>query len=132
MAIVTQPDMTYMNKYISDGNNSVVSLKNLYETLLVTDEEGNKLFKIPLNDFFIRYKNQLRDIVEFHSIPLTMFYRPKMVSLELYSTTELWLALLRLNGMRNITEFHYPIIQIYNSSELFNLINIFFKREGIR
>lgn len=132
MAIVTQPDITYINKYISDGNSSVLSLKNLYETVLVTDEDGNKLFKIPLNDFFIKYKDQLRDIVEFHPIPMTMFYRPKIASLDLYSTTELWLALLRLNGMRNVTEFHYPIIQIYNPTELFELINIFFKREGIR
>lgn len=131
MAMTSQPDITYVTKYISDGNKSVVSLKNLYETLLVTDEQGNGLYRVPWNDFFIRYKDQLMSSIQFHSVPQSMFYKPKMVSLDLYGTTELWLSLLRLNGLKNITEFNYPIIKVYNPGNLFELINVFFKREGI-
>ncbi len=132
MSITNQPDVTYMNKYINDGHSAVVSLNNLYEKITVTDKNGIKLFKVPFNDFFIKYNDQLKEIVQYHTVTQTMFYKPKMMSLELYGTTELWLALLRLNGMRNVTEFHYPVIQIYNPGDLFELINIFFKREGIK
>ena len=59
-----------------------------------------------------------------------MFYKPKMVSMELYGTTELWLSLLRVNEMTNITEFHQPLIKVYNPDQVKELITIFFKREG--
>lgn len=130
MGITNQPDITFVSQYINDGNNAVISLRNLYDTVYVTDEDGKKLFKVPWDDFFIKYHDQLKNTVQYHSVPQSLFYKPKMMSLELYGTTELWLALLRLNGMRNVTEFHVPVIQIYNPSGLFELINIFFKREG--
>lgn len=132
MTMMNQPNMTYVNQYISDGNSAVISLNNLYETLFITDENGKKLFKVPLNDFFIKYRDQLKDTIQVHAVPQLLFYKPKMVSQYLYGTTELWLSLLRLNGMRNVTEFHYPMIYIYNPGGLFELINIFFKRQGIQ
>ena len=58
-----------------------------------------------------------------------MFYKPKMLSYELYGTTELWLAILRANNMKNISEFHYPIIKVYQPDRLKELIKVFFKRE---
>jgi hypothetical protein len=86
--------------------------------------------RIPISDFFIKYRNQLVDSVQYYNLPESYFYKPKSVSLELYDTTELWLSLLRLNAMRNSTEFHLPIIQVYNPTDIKEFINIFFKREG--
>jgi hypothetical protein len=63
---------------------------------------------------------------------ISMFYRPKSVSLDLYGTTELWLALLRVNDFKSVADFHYNVIKVYSPSDLYELINIFFKREGIR
>lgn len=126
------PDITYINKYINDGNKETLSLRNFYESILVKDaDNSDHIFKIPINDFFIKYKSELNSIVKYYSVPQSMFYKPKSVSYELYGTTELWLALLRLNEMRNITEFHQPIIKIYDVNSINDLIDIFFKREGI-
>lgn len=126
------PDITYIDKYISDGKKEILSLKNFYQTLLVGDANNpDHIFKVPINDFFIKYKKELDGIVQYYSIPESMFYKPKTVSYELYGTTELWLAILRLNEMRNITEFHEPIIKIYNVYSLKELIDIFFKRTGV-
>lgn len=126
------PDITYINKYIADGKKETLSLRNFYETLLVGDiDNPDHIFKIPMSDFFVKYKRELDSIVQFYSVPQSMFYKPKSVSYELYGTTELWLALLRLNEMRNITEFHQPIIKIYNVDSLKELIDIFFKRTGV-
>lgn len=124
------PDITYIDQYIDDGNKQVISLKNLYDTLLVGDVNNDEhIFKIPIADFFIKYRDQLSGCIEYYTLPESMFYKPKTVSKELYGTTELWLSLLRVNGMKNISEFSLPIIKIYNSDSLKSLINIFFKRE---
>lgn len=126
------PNITYIDKYISEGNKETLSLGNFYETILVGDtNNSNHIFKIPINDFFVKYKKQLDSIIRYYSISETMFYKPKTVSYELYGTTELWIALLRLNEMRNITEFHEPIIKVYDVYSLKELIDIFFKRNGI-
>lgn len=126
------PNATYMDIYISEGNKSTISLKNLYETMLIGNSDNpNHVYRVPWNDFFIKYKDQLETITSFYSVPESRFYKPKMVSYELYGTTELWLGLLRLNNMRNVSEFYNPIIKIYNPYQIKDLLDIFFKREGI-
>lgn len=126
------PNITYIDKYISDGQQSVMSLNNFYETVLVGDiDKPDHIFRVPINDFFIKYSDQLAETIQWYNVPESMFYKPKMVSYELYSTTEMWLALLRLNQMVNTTEFHMPVIKIYNPYSVKELISIFFKREGI-
>lgn len=124
------PNVTYVDKFISDGKNQVLSLDNFYDTILTRDiNKEDSIARIPFDDFFIKYREQLKTCIQFYSLPESMFYKPKSLSYELYGTTELWLALLRVNEMRNITEFHLPIIRIYNPGQVKDLISIFFKRE---
>lgn len=124
------PNITYVDKFISDGNNQVLSLNNFYDTILTRDiNKEDSIARIPFDDFFIKYREQLKECIQYYSLPESLFYKPKSLSYELYGTTELWLALLRVNEMRNITEFHLPIIRIYNPGQVKDLINIFFKRE---
>lgn len=124
-------DITYIDQYISDGKKSLISLSKFYDTILVTnDDNRNHVFRIPIDDLFLKYRQHFADTVIYHQVPEVMFYKPKMVSMELYGTTEMWISLLRLNGMRNVTEFTRPVIKIYNPGEIRELINIFFKREG--
>lgn len=126
------PNITYIDRYISEGKKETLSLKNFYDTLLVGDiDNPEHIFKTTIGDFFVNHKKELDGIIQYYAVPQSMFYKPKSVSYELYGTTELWFALLRLNEMRNITEFHSPIIKIYDSDSLKELISIFFKREGI-
>lgn len=128
---MTMPDATYMNLYIKEGKAATISLKNIYESLLVSSRDNpDHIFRISFSDFFVKHREHLKDAIQFYQVPESMFYKPKMVSMDLYGTTELWLALLRLNNMRNITEFHLPIIQIYSPVLLQEYIEIFFKREG--
>lgn len=124
-------DNTYMNQYISDGNKSIISLNNLYDTMLVGDADNpSNIFRVPIDDFFLKYRNELDSIKRIYSLPESLYYKPKMLSLQMYGTTELWLAILRANNMKNITEFHLPIIYIYDPAMLNDYINLFFKREN--
>lgn len=123
-------NITYMSQYIDDSNSQVISLNNLYETLLIGDKsDPDHIFRIPISDFFLKYKDQLSEYITYYVLPESQFYKPKSVSLELYGTTELWLSLLRVNGMRNTSEFSLPTIKVYDPDALKGLINIFFKRE---
>lgn len=126
-----QPNQTYIDQYINDGLTAVLSMKNFYNTILTSDiNDQNNIIKIPISDFFVKYRNQLENSIQWYNLPEKFFYKPKSVSLELYGTTELWLSLLRLNCMINITDFYLPIIKVYNPGDIKEYINIFFKREG--
>ena len=121
--------MTYIDTYIKSGQKSPINLDKLYDTVLI--ENGDRIFRMPIDDFFLRYHTQLEDTIMVYTCPEQFFYKPKMMSLSLYGTTELWLSLLRVNNMSNITEFHMPIIKVYEPTSVKQLINLFFKREGI-
>lgn len=122
------PDVTYLDKYINDGKHAVLSMHNLYESVLVGDDSDH-IYRTGIDDFFLIHRRELESIIQWYNIPETMYYKPKMLSLQLYGTTELWLSLLRVNNLRNITEFHYPIIKVYSPNDLKELMKIFFKRE---
>lgn len=124
-------DLTYIDQYINDGMKSTISMKNLYDTILVGNENDEEnIFRIPINDFFLKYKAELEESTYYYALPDTYFYKPKAVSLQAYGTTELWLAVLRANNMKNTSEFHMPIIKLYDANRLKELIKVFFKREG--
>ena len=125
------PNMTYLNNYINDGQTAPISLKKIYDTILVTDvNDRSNIYRIPFADIFLKYKEQFADAIQNYGLSDFYFYKPKLLSYELYGTTELWIALLRVNGMRNISEFNKSIIKVYTPDQLQDLIQIFFKREG--
>lgn len=125
-------NITFLDTYIEDGNKAIYSLRNFYQTILIKDTDNpDHIFRIPLTDFFITYRRELESIVQDYMVNDAIFYQPKRLSMELYDTTEFWLALMRLNGMRNVTEFNQLFIKVYNPTELKQLINIFFKRKKI-
>lgn len=125
-------NITYLEQYIKDGKQATISLKNLYESLLVTNSNNkNHIFRTSFDDFFIQHRDHIKDCINLFQISDIMYYKPKMVSHELYGTTELWISLLRINNMTRISEFHYPLIKIYNPNKLEAYIQTFFKREGI-
>lgn len=121
---------TYIDDYIAHGQKAIYALKHFYTTSLVRNYDNeDHVIRIPVDDFFSRYKEELNPIIQLYTVPIRNFYRPKSVSYDIYGTTEMWLALMRLNNFRNITEFDQTIIKIYNAAALKELINIFFKRE---
>jgi hypothetical protein len=124
------PDVTYVNKYIKDGKKAILNLKHFHTTILTSDKSKENIIRIPINDFFLKYQEELYVGVRVYQLSDHYFYKPKMFSLELYQTTELWLGLLRINAMRNISEFCQPLIKAYDPVKIKELINIFFKREG--
>lgn len=127
---MSMPNITYMDQYINDGNQNILSLKNLYDALYIDDaDDPNNTFKVPINDFFIAHRKELQPYIKIMNLPQTHFYKPKLTSVMLYGTTELWLSILRVNGLKNVTEYHLPFIRYYDPDGLKTIINIYFKRQ---
>ena len=128
---MTSDNTTYVDSYISEGQKEVLSLKNFYDTVLTADVNNpTHIIRIPIADFFVKYRKELEPAIQYYNVSDRYFYQPKTLALDLYGTTEMWLSLLRVNNMRNITEFQLPVIKIYNPTDVKELINILFKREG--
>lgn len=124
-------DHNWIDKFIEEGQDATLSLKNFYETLLIADNvNSDHIYRAPFYDFFIEHAKEFEKTIQYYNLPQHMFYRPKTLAFEVYGTTEMWLPILRVNGMVNITEFHQPIIKLYNPNAITGLIEIFFKREG--
>ena len=125
------PNITYIDEYINDGKKDARSLMKIYDTKLVGDVNNpSHIYRVPFNDFFLKYKRELSDIMSLYTLDEGLFYKPKALSLQEYGTTEFWIAILRANGMKSVTEFHKPVIWLYDRESLLELVKIFFKREG--
>jgi len=125
------PDVTYIDRYISDGKAALISLSKFYDTILIVDNnKPEHIFRIPLQDTFLKYREHLANDISMYELPNSFLYKPKLLSIELYGTTEMWLSILRLNNMRNVAEFNRPIVKVYTPASIRDLIQLFFKREG--
>lgn len=124
------PNQTYIDQYINDGKKDARSLTKLYDTMLVGNvKDTSDIYRVPFNDFFLKYKHELENIIGLYQLDEEYFYKPKALSFMEYGTTEFWLAILRVNDMRSIAEFHQPIIYMYDADALLELVKVFLKRE---
>jgi len=124
-------DMTFVDRLIVDGQSELMNLPRFYDSVLMTNRDRSEhIIRIPTYDIFLRYREHFQEAVILYQLPRSMIYKPKLVSSELYGTTEMWLSLLRLNAMRNVAEFNRPMIMVYDPSIIRELIELFFKREG--
>ena len=132
-----QYSTTYIDDLIQDGLNAEISQQNLKTYALVTNlyplDGDVRTIKIPYLSLTNKYKDFLsscvvptllgpEDIVKYR-------YKPKTLSLDLYKTTELWFAILELNNMKSIVDFHDKnnpdewILQLYEPKRAIDLIN---------
>ena len=142
---------TEISSSIIQGNNGIVNMKRIYETAIIADiDNPSNCFRTPFNDFFLKYKNELNHILETVNLEAfwkqrnsndpkvwnkwedRYFYKPKTFAYDYYGSIDLWLAVIRANNMKNVYEFHQPIIQVYNRIRIQQLISIFKKREERR
>lgn len=122
---------TFIDKFITDGLHGTMTLRNFYRTILTRDaDSSDHIIRIPVEDSFLKYRLQLEETVQIYEISEELFYKPKTVSMQIYQTTEMWLSLLRVNGMLSVADFNIPEIRVYNPDAVQEILGILFKREG--
>ena len=64
---IKMDSITDINQFIKKNSQTSYNLQNFYDTLLVSDDPSKYIYRVPIDDFFIKYKDQLKVIqVPYH------------------------------------------------------------------
>lgn len=127
-------DHTHMLKSIRDAGEAEICRKNLHALAILKDMQTKETIRVPYASIITNYRDFLSkcviNIALTDSEMMRYQYSPKWLSEYLYGTTELWSALLDLNGMISILEFNRPKIRIYEQRSFNNYLNEILIMEG--
>ena len=111
-----------------------ISYRMLHNSAYLLDITTNKTIEIPFESLVNKYRDTLDKItinIEFDDrLSRQYLYNPKLLSNDLYKTTELWAELLRLNNFSSITEFKPVKLKIYDPTKLKSFLNEILILEG--
>ena len=120
-----QPKDTYtLEQYANSGKNVTISYNNLSYRELI-----NSNLIVPIFNVLDDYIDDLKRIAV--TVQLTddqyynYMYKPKLLSQDIYGNTELYIVILRLNGMCDMKEFNkkkLKMLTIDNMNEALTLI----------
>ena len=123
MAVATIKDSIEVGKALSFTANTLHFKKVLTNSI---DEN----FIILMNPIFDKYYQLMKDYIEEVELTLEEYnkykYKPKLLSLDLYGTTELYILLMKLNNMTSVIEFDKEKIKVFtkNIIEVLNEIMV--------
>lgn len=110
-----------VTEQVSMAKNLELSYNKLHSNALLKIDDDT-LISFPFSSLTNKYKDFLSTIII--SIPLTeeeqekYKYKPKMVSEELYGTTEFWDQVLILNNAVSIIDFTPKMLKVYDPEKL--------------
>ena len=116
-----------MPEQVSLAKDLEISYRTLHPTVLLHDHDSNRTIRIPFSSIVNKYKDFLSNIIM--SISLNdeeqemYMYKPKLLSEDLYGTTELWDTILILNDCPSVIDFKPKVINIYDPTELKVILN---------
>lgn len=114
-----------ISELIESIDDEEISYRNLHTNAYI--KNNDEVIKIPYKSIVSEYMPYLKETAieaDFTDDEKEMYrYKPKMLSNDLYDTTELWSALLELNNMVSITDFQTDKIKVFDPDELKELIN---------
>lgn len=111
-----------MDEQVSIASNLELSYKVLHENAILKNNDDNVTISFPFNSLANKYKDFLSNIII--ELPLTEAeqekykYKPKLVSEELYQTTEFWDQILILNNAVSVIDFTPKVLKVYDPNEL--------------
>lgn len=123
-----------MTEHVQMIKNMDISYRVLHPPIILHNEETDKNIRIPFSSLLNQYRDYLSNIII--SVPLNDVlrnkyrFKPKMVSDELYGTTELWDTILVLNNCFRVCEFDPKVLKIYDPEKLKEYINTILILEG--
>lgn len=127
-------DHTYISKSIEDSRDADFMASNLYFTATIEDKSSGDVIRVPYLSLTQKYADILSQYVTIARYTEVQFnkyqYRPKLLSQDIYGTTELWASLLQLNGMISVLEFNKPYVKIYDPNVILDVLNELLIMEG--
>ena len=127
-------DHTYINKSIEDSRDADFKASNLYFTAAIEDKASGDVIRVPYSSITQKYADILSQYVRIVGYTESQFkkyqYKPKLLSQDIYGTTELWASLLQLNGMVSVLEFNRPYLKVYDPNVTLDVLNELLIIEG--
>jgi len=118
---------------IKYGNSLDISHDKLHLKASFSDNSNN-LIIFNYNSLIEKYKYFLEKYIktiEFNDTEYEKYkFKPKSLSMDLYGTTELWSAILRINDIISISEFSLKKIRLFTTDILSVLNEVLILEEG--
>lgn len=102
-----------------------ISYRNLHTNIYIKNKED--IIKIPYKSIIQTYLPFFQDTVvtaKLNPDEIVMYrYKPKMLSFDLYGTTELWSSLMELNGVLSIVDFTLETPKVFHPNSFMKKLN---------
>ena len=112
---------------VSLAKDMEISYRTLHPSLVISNVKNDDVIRVPYSSIINKYKDFLSTIVVEIKLDDAMrekyMYKPKMVSNELYGTTELWSEILILNNAYSVIEFRPRVLKCYDPNRFKSFIN---------
>lgn len=114
-----------IKQVIEDGKTAPFSANTLHFKKIITNTSSDN-FIILMNPIFDKYYELLKNYIS--EVNLTdeeynkYIYKPKLLSLDIYGTTELYFLLLKINNMTSIIDFNKQNIKVFKK-EIMTILN---------
>ena len=115
-----------LTEQIENIKNMQISYRVLHSTIDIIYDENTKI-KIPLASITNKYRDFLNSIVVSFNLnekeQERYMYNPKLLSEDLYQTTEMWNDILLLNQCVSISDFKPTVVKFYDPDRFKGLLN---------
>ena len=112
-----------------------ISYRILHPSITIKDEASGNNIEIPFSSLTNKYREFLKSIIISIELDdafmLKYRFKPKMISEELYGTTEFWNDILILNNCFRTCDFQPRVLKVYNPKKLKSYINQILILEGL-
>lgn len=112
-----------------------ISYRILHPSIIIKDEASETNIEIPFSSLTNKYRNFLKKIIVSIELDdrfmLKYRFKPKMISEELYGTTEFWNDILILNNCFRVCDFQPKLLKVYDPTKLKSYINQILILEGL-
>ena len=113
-------DMT-ITDYITQYNNEDITFSEFFLKQVFTTDAGKKLL-INFENIMIKYMPELKDLkvkVTLSNEEYSKYkYNPKLLSYDIYGTTELWFLILEANELHTISQFNSKTLYLFQTDIL--------------
>ena len=119
---------TTIEELIESGKGVTISYYNLSFLDMMSNGTWVSVLNV-VNDYMPELKAVAYDVELKQSEQQTYFYKPKLLSLDVYGNTELYYIILLMNDMADVKEFTKPIIKMLKKQDMNNLISAIYNAE---
>lgn len=107
-----------VKEYINNYNNEEITSSSFFLKQVFSSENNRKMI-VNFNNLIIKYMPELKEI----KVKVTLSneeyakykYNPKVLSYDIYGTTELWFLILEANELHSITQFDSKTIYLFRT-----------------